>query len=68
MLSLPPSFYIHAEKGAMFFIRHPRPVVDPRAVAVLVVQQKVSQAVSRTTLIVEKTPAPQPTAVEPNGS
>ena len=27
----------------MFFIRHPKPVVDSRAVAVLVVQQKVQR-------------------------
>lgn len=37
----------------MFFFRHPRPVVDGRAVAVQVVQQNESQAVSRTLLIVE---------------
>jgi hypothetical protein len=38
----------------MFFFRHPKPVVDGRAVAVQVVQQKATQAVSRTLLIVEK--------------
>ena len=54
----------------MFFIRHPKPVVDPRAVAMLVVQQKATRAVSRTVLIVEKPPAPaqRPEAVEPDGS
>ena len=41
----------------MFFFRHPKPVVDGRAVAMLVVQQKASQAVSRTLLIVEKADA-----------
>jgi hypothetical protein len=38
----------------MFFIRHPKPVVDPRAVAMLVVQQKATQAVSRTLIVVDK--------------
>jgi hypothetical protein len=41
-----------------FFFRHPRPVVDGRAVAVQAVQQKSRHAVSRTLLIVE-TPAPR---------
>ena len=41
----------------MFFFRHPKPVVDGRAVAVQVVQQKATQAVSRTVLIVETPPA-----------
>jgi hypothetical protein len=38
----------------MFFFRHPKPVVDGRAVAVQVVQQKATQEVSRTVLIVER--------------
>jgi hypothetical protein len=42
----------------MFFFRHPNPVVDGRAVAVQVVQQKGTHEVSRTLLIVE-TPAPR---------
>jgi len=37
----------------MFFFRHPKPVVDGRAVAVQVVQQKTTREVSRTLLIVE---------------
>ena len=51
----------------MFFIRHPKPVVDGRAVATLVVQQKATQAVSRTVLIVDTPPvaAQRPVAVEP---
>jgi len=51
----------------MFFFRHPKPVVDGRAVAVQVVQQKDTQAVSRTLLIVETRHAPTglPLAVEP---
>ena len=50
----------------MFFIRHPKPVVDPRAVAMLVVQQKATQAMSRTVLIVDKPPVPSPpVALEP---
>jgi hypothetical protein len=51
----------------MFFFRHPKPVVDGRAVAVQVVQQKANQAVSRTVLIVEtpRAPAGLPPAVEP---
>jgi hypothetical protein len=44
----------------MFFFRHPKPVVDGRAVAVQVVQQKDTQAVSRTLLIVETAPATAP--------
>jgi hypothetical protein len=44
----------------MLFPRHPKPVVDGRAVAVLVVQQKATQEVSRTVLIVETPPAPLP--------
>jgi len=40
----------------MFFIRHPKPVVDGRAVAVQVVQQRAAQEVSRSVLIVEKPP------------
>jgi hypothetical protein len=44
----------------MFFFRHPKPVVDGRAVAVQVVQQKDTQAVSRTLLIVETRPATAP--------
>jgi hypothetical protein len=43
----------------MLFIRHPEPVVDGRAVAVQGVQQKSTQEVSRTVLIVE-TPVPAP--------
>ena len=54
----------------MFFFRHPRSVVDPRAVAMLVVHQKATQALSRTLLIVERTEstpaaAPQPPAADP---
>ena len=45
----------------MFFFRHPKPVVDGRAVAVQVVQQKATDTVSRTLLIVETPPAPAPT-------
>ncbi len=44
----------------MFFFRHPKPVVDGRAVAVQVVQQKATQALSRTVLIVDKPVAPPP--------
>jgi len=47
----------------MFFFRHPQPIIDGCAVAVQVVQQKATQAVSRTVLIVEKAPeAAGPTA------
>lgn len=46
----------------MFFFRHPRPVVDGRAVAVQVVQQKATQERSRTVLIVDKPAAPTPPA------
>jgi hypothetical protein len=42
----------------MFFFRHPQPVVDGRAVAVQVVQQKATQAVSHMVLIVETPPTP----------
>lgn len=52
----------------MFFVRHPKPVVDGRAVAVQVVQQKETQAVSRTVLIVEPPQAPAPAAAEPDAS
>ena len=44
----------------MFFFRHPKPIIDGRAVAVQMVQQKANQAVSRTLLIVEKPAAPLP--------
>jgi hypothetical protein len=44
----------------MFFFRHPKPVVDGRAVAMLVVQQKATREVSRTVLIVETAPAKAP--------
>ena len=45
----------------MFFFRHPKPVVDGRAVAVQMVQQKANPAVSRTVLIVEaRESAPAP--------
>lgn len=40
----------------MFFFRHPKSVVDPRAVAMLVVQQKATQAVSRTLIVLDKPP------------
>jgi hypothetical protein len=40
----------------VFFIRHPKPVVDGRAVAVQVIQQKTTPEVSRTLLIVETPP------------
>ena len=46
----------------MFFIRPPKSVVDPRAVAMLVVQQKATQAVSRTLIVVDK---PTGQAVQP---
>jgi hypothetical protein len=46
----------------MFFFRHPKPVVDGRAVAVQVVQQKTTNEVSRTVLIVETPPVPTPDA------
>lgn len=42
----------------MFFFHHPQPIIDGRAVAVQVVQQKATQAVSRTVLILETPPAP----------
>lgn len=42
----------------MFFFRHPKPVVDGRAVAVQVVQQKTTNEVARTLLIVESPPVP----------
>lgn len=45
----------------MFFFRHPKPVVDGRAVAVQVVQQKTTDTVSRTLLIVQTPPAPAST-------
>ena len=58
----------------MFFFRHPQPIIDGRAVAVQMVQQKATQAVSRTVLIVETPPeaarqpeAPPPAPVQ-NGS
>jgi hypothetical protein len=44
----------------VFFFRHPKPVVDGRAVAVQVVQQKKANEVSRTVLIVETPPVPAP--------
>ena len=46
----------------MFFFRHPKPVVDGRAVAVQFVQQKTTNEVSRTVLIVETPLAPVPDA------
>jgi hypothetical protein len=49
----------------MFFFRHPRPVVDGRAVAVQVVQQKTTNEVSRTLLIVETPPVPAPVPPAP---
>ena len=52
----------------MFYFRHPKPVIDGRAVAVQMVQQKATQAVSRTVLIVEKpetAPAVPSTLVSP---
>jgi len=49
----------------MFFFRHPKPVIDGRAVAVQMVQQKATQAVSRTVLIVETPPAPAETSLTP---
>lgn len=51
----------------MFFFRHPKPVVDGRAVAVQVVQQKATDMVSRTLLIVEapRSPAAKPVEAEP---
>jgi hypothetical protein len=42
----------------MFFFRHPKPIIDGRAVAVQVVQQTTTDAVSRTLLIVETPPVP----------
>jgi len=47
----------------MFFFRHPKPVIDGRALVVQMVQQKASQAVSRTVLIVDKPAAPLPPPV-----
>jgi hypothetical protein len=41
----------------MFFFRHPKPVIDGRALVVQMVQQKASRAVSRTLLIVDDKPA-----------
>jgi hypothetical protein len=49
----------------MFFFRHPKPVVDGRAVAVQVVQQKTTKEVSRTVLIVETPPVPPPAPPAP---
>lgn len=49
----------------MFFLRHPQPLVDGRALVVQIVQQKATQAVSRTVLIVDKPAAPPPPAVLP---
>ncbi|QNA89651.1 hypothetical protein G4G28_16380 [Massilia sp. Dwa41.01b] len=40
----------------MFFFRHPRPVIDGRAVAVQVVQQKATRETSHAVLVVD-TPA-----------
>jgi hypothetical protein len=37
----------------MFFFRHPKPVVDGRAVAVMVVQQKAARAALPTVLTVD---------------
>jgi hypothetical protein len=53
----------------MFFFRHPKPVIDGRAVAVQVVQQKATQEVSRTLLIVDAPAAPTepPLTIEPEG-
>ena len=45
----------------MFFFRHPKPVIDGRALVMQMVQQKVMREVSRTVLIVDK-PASSPTA------
>jgi hypothetical protein len=49
----------------VFFFRHPKPVVDGRAVAVQVVQQKKANEVSRTVLIVETPPVPAPALPAP---
>ena len=37
----------------MFYFRHPKPVVDGRAVAVLVVQQKATREALQTVLTVD---------------
>lgn len=48
----------------MFFIRHPKPVVDSRAVAVLVVQQKITREPVRHVLVApENDPAKVQVAV-----
>ena len=39
----------------MFFFRHPKSVVDPRAVAMQVVKQNVQGAVDKHILIIEST-------------
>ena len=51
----------------MFFFRHPKSVVDPRAVAMLVVQQKATQAVSRTLIVVDKPSGQATHHVPPTG-
>jgi hypothetical protein len=42
----------------MFFLRHPKPIIDGRALVVQIVQQKANRAVSRTVLIVDKPAVP----------
>ena len=50
----------------MFFFRHPRPIIDGRAVAVQVVQQKAARETSHAVLIVDGPEAPAPgTAAAP---
>jgi len=44
----------------MFFFRHPKPVIDGRALVVQMVQQKATRALSRTVLIVDKPAAAVP--------
>lgn len=51
----------------MFNFRHPKPVVDGRAVAVQVVQQKVVRPVT-SVLVVEAAPAPQATTPPGEGA
>lgn len=44
----------------MFFFRHPRPVIDGRAVAVQVVQQRSTRASTQAVLVVETGAGAQP--------
>jgi hypothetical protein len=44
----------------MLFFRHPRPVIDGRAVAVQIAQRKAEATACLHTLIVDRQPGPPP--------